>query len=97
MKNAEAQGALLKGSFYYFRAFIMDTLSELKKAYEKDKPWVCRFNNIFRFVNFCKINHLTPERSRTAYDKENNCMYIEDTIKRKMYEQTEEEDPIFCD
>lgn len=74
----------------------MDTLSELKKGYIEGKPWIYRFRNIFRFLNFCKEERLTPERSRTAYDAESDYMYIEDTIKRRLYEQTEEEDPVLC-
>lgn len=63
----------------------MNILEELEQEYRKGKPWVYRFSNMFRFLDFCKAEQLTPERSRTAYDAENDCMYIEDLVKKELY------------
>lgn len=62
----------------------MEDNAFLKEEYKKqselrfdDVPYrVYRFDNIFRFMNFCYKHKYNTENSITYYDDKEECMYI---------------------
>lgn len=48
--------------------------STLKDEYDRGNKKIKKFNNIFKFMDFCKKKNLTEENSETYM--EDNCMYI---------------------
>ena len=56
-------------------------IKKLKEQWLKEDPSresrkVFRFTNIFRFMEFCWLNKFTPDNTATAYDEEEQMMYI---------------------
>ena len=47
-----------------------------ERRFDHDPYRVYRFDNIFRFMNFCYKYKWNTENSITYYDDEEECMYI---------------------
>ena len=57
-------------------------IAKLREEWMRGNPKVFRFKSICGFLQFCWVNKLTPCNSSTAYDAENDRMYL----VRKEYE-----------
>lgn len=51
-------------------------ITKLKQAWLSDNPKVFRFKNVYGFMQFCWENKFTPDNSATAYDEEEDRMYL---------------------
>lgn len=54
----------------------MMNIDKLREAWLQDNPRVFCFSNIFNFVQFCWAHKFTSYNSATAYDAENDEMYL---------------------
>lgn len=50
--------------------------SYIKEEFENGSNLIWKFDNIFRFMDFCHANNLNHGNSITYYDEEEECMYI---------------------